>query len=347
MLTAGETISTALRVYVNPGLNNVDDDTELRFRAQVGLRSVMAMAETLAPYWWRHGTGTVSLGAGDGYGSMPADFGSFGHEGQVYISGQNLPELEWIAPQVLEALRIATALTAAYPRQYTLRGKTALGLSQIQVWPTNVGVVTLALKNYRKEVPYPVDYPGAPSAVDSQVAGNLNGSYTWKLTNVTALGETEAGPASAAISLSSMQATVTIPVSEAKRAVTSRKLYRTIASGTAYLLVATISDNTTTTYTDNIADGSLGDAEPAIAAAVSGTESFPEDFHELVLLDGLVTRLMSSQGDMRDAGMTQAWKGMVRRMWAEQRQGQNRPEGMVPYAQGSLSHGRRVRLLSA
>jgi hypothetical protein len=345
MYTAGEIISTALRVYVNPGANNVDDDAELRFRAAVGLRSVMAAAETLAPYWWRHADGTVSLGAGDGFGSLPGNFGSFGYEGQVYISGQNLPELEWVQPEAIEALRIATSLAAPFPRNYTLKGKTSLGLSQIQVWPTNPGAVTLAVKNYRIRVPYPIDYPSAPSAV-AGAAGNLNGDYTWKLTNVTADGETEAGAVSASVSLTSTAATVTIPVSES-RYVTSRKLYRTIASGTAWLLVATISDNTTVTYTDDVADGSLGDAAPAITAAVSGTEAFPEDFHELVLLDGTVTKLMSSQGDLRDAGMTQAWKSMVRRMWAEQKQGQNRPEGMVPYGLGSLPHGRRVRLLDA
>jgi len=40
--------------------------------------------------------------------------------------------------------------------------------------------------------------------------------------------------------------------------VTSRKLYRTAADGTTYLLLATIANNTATTYTDNIADASLG-----------------------------------------------------------------------------------------
>lgn len=38
----------------------------------------------------------------------------------------------------------------------------------------------------------------------------------------------------------------------------ARKLYRTVANGEIYLHVATISDNTTTTYTDNIPDTELG-----------------------------------------------------------------------------------------
>ena len=47
---------------------------------------------------------------------------------------------------------------------------------------------------------------------------------------------------------------------------TERRLYRTEGGGTAYKRLATISDNTTTTYADNIADGSLGVAAPAVAS---------------------------------------------------------------------------------
>jgi uncharacterized phiE125 gp8 family phage protein len=45
-------------------------------------------------------------------------------------------------------------------------------------------------------------------------------------------------------------------------AVTSRKLYRTAAGGSTYMLLATIANNTATTYTDNIADASLGVGAP-------------------------------------------------------------------------------------
>jgi len=44
---------------------------------------------------------------------------------------------------------------------------------------------------------------------------------------------------------------------------TARKIYRTDANGSALKLLATIADNTTTTYTDNIADSSLGAAIPS------------------------------------------------------------------------------------
>ena len=46
-------------------------------------------------------------------------------------------------------------------------------------------------------------------------------------------------------------------------AVTSRKVYRTIAGGAQLKLVTTLADNTTTSYLDAIADGSLGANAPA------------------------------------------------------------------------------------
>lgn len=45
---------------------------------------------------------------------------------------------------------------------------------------------------------------------------------------------------------------------------TNRKIYRTEGGGSSYKLLATLADNTTTTYTDDIADGSLADAYPAV-----------------------------------------------------------------------------------
>jgi hypothetical protein len=43
---------------------------------------------------------------------------------------------------------------------------------------------------------------------------------------------------------------------------TARNIYRTVAGGSAYLFVATINDNTTTTYTDTTNDAGLGANQP-------------------------------------------------------------------------------------
>ena len=51
--------------------------------------------------------------------------------------------------------------------------------------------------------------------------------------------------------------------------VTTRRIYRTTAGGSTYKLVATIADNVTTTYTDNVADGSLGANAPSTNTAAA------------------------------------------------------------------------------
>lgn len=65
------------------------------------------------------------------------------------------------------------------------------------------------------------------------------------------------------------QATVTLPVST-DPATVGRKLYRTTAGGSTFSLVATIANNTATSYDDNVADGSLGAAAPSANTATKG-----------------------------------------------------------------------------
>ncbi len=93
-------------------------------------------------------------------------------------------------------------------------------------------------------------------------AGNVdNGTHYYKITFVNEAGETELGTNSNSVTVSDNttdgQVSLTdIPVSTSG-SVTARKIYRTKAGDSNYYLVDTISDNTTTTYTDNIADSSL------------------------------------------------------------------------------------------
>jgi uncharacterized phiE125 gp8 family phage protein len=110
--------------------------------------------------------------------------------------------------------------------------------------------------------------PTAPTVAlaSPAVPGNVeNGAHRYRVTFVTADGETEGGVISSAVTVADKTvngqvALTAIPVGGS--AVTSRKLYRTTAGGSTYLLLATIADNTTTIYTDNIADASLGAAVP-------------------------------------------------------------------------------------
>jgi uncharacterized phiE125 gp8 family phage protein len=110
--------------------------------------------------------------------------------------------------------------------------------------------------------------PTAPTvALASPAApGNVeNGAHRYRVTFVTADGETDGGTISSAVTVADKTVNGQVAVSAIPvggSAVTSRKLYRTVAGGSTYLLLATIADNTTTTYTDNIADASLGAAVP-------------------------------------------------------------------------------------
>lgn len=98
-------------------------------------------------------------------------------------------------------------------------------------------------------------------------AGNVeNGAHRYLATFVTADGETEAGTVSSAVTVADKTVNGKVQLSAIPLGglgVTSRKLYRTAAGGSTYLLLATLADNTTTTYLDNIADASLGAGAPS------------------------------------------------------------------------------------
>jgi len=100
---------------------------------------------------------------------------------------------------------------------------------------------------------------GACTAADSGVAGVLNGAYDYKVTYLYH-GFEESNPSSASNNVAVVNKKMnltSIPVS-GNSFVTARKIYRTLAGGSIYYYVDTISDNSTTTYLDNIADSGLG-----------------------------------------------------------------------------------------
>jgi hypothetical protein len=106
--------------------------------------------------------------------------------------------------------------------------------------------------------------PGALTAAVGAATG-LTGTYYYQVTYVTPLGETQAGTVSTVVSPSNQKVNLSsIPVSS-DTTVTGRNIYRTVAAGTGFkYLVTNLLNNTTTTYIDNIADGSLGAAAPLV-----------------------------------------------------------------------------------
>lgn len=111
--------------------------------------------------------------------------------------------------------------------------------------------------------------PAAPTAALASPAapGNVdNGAHRYLTTFVTADGETEAGDATAAVTVADKTVNGQVSLTNIATGgalVTSRKVYRTVAAGSVYKLLTTIANNTATTYTDNIADSALGADAPS------------------------------------------------------------------------------------
>ncbi len=113
----------------------------------------------------------------------------------------------------------------------------------------------------RMGIPAPTSGPVAAS----QATGKLTGAYQYAVGFVNSgLVEGNVSPLSASFTAASATIRVsTIPVAPTSYGVTARRLYRYMAGQIDQLYrVATISDNTTTTYDDNIADADLGVEAP-------------------------------------------------------------------------------------
>jgi hypothetical protein len=98
--------------------------------------------------------------------------------------------------------------------------------------------------------------PSTAPTVATGAAGNLTGNYYYRVSFVYSGSESNCGTASSVVAPSSQKVNLTnIPTGGT--GCTQRKLYRTKAGATVYYELATINDNTTTTYTDDDVDDLL------------------------------------------------------------------------------------------
>lgn len=110
-------------------------------------------------------------------------------------------------------------------------------------------------------IPNPGD-PAAPTAAVNATAGNLSGTYEYAVTFVTAGGETLPSPVSNAVNPINQQVNLTgIPLGGP--GTTARNIYRDRNGLGNWRLVATISNNTATTFTDNVTNATH-DANPVM-----------------------------------------------------------------------------------
>lgn len=122
---------------------------------------------------------------------------------------------------------------------------------------------------FATETEVTIPNPGVPTALTATaaaVAGNLSGAYEYQVSFTTAAGETLVGDTSTPVEPTNQQVDLTnIPIGGA--GTLYRKIYRRRNGIDPYKLVTVIADNTTTIYTDNIAEGSLTTPPPSVDTA--------------------------------------------------------------------------------
>jgi hypothetical protein len=107
--------------------------------------------------------------------------------------------------------------------------------------------------------------------------GSITGVYSYKVVYVSKYGQlSNAGPSSVPITAASnLQIALTrIPISPDSQ-VTARRIYRTVGNGSVWLFLDELLDNTTTVYTDIVADGSLSNETAPQAGDFADDNSVP------------------------------------------------------------------------
>jgi hypothetical protein len=119
---------------------------------------------------------------------------------------------------------------------------------------------------------YNVTKPGSnPSPIAGAATGALAvaSTYGYKVTFGDGFGETEPSTAGSALTSGTGSMDISSIAVSTNSVVTSRRLYRTVANGAVYKYLATIQDNSTTTYTDLASDAALGANAPLVNTADS------------------------------------------------------------------------------
>ena len=128
-----------------------------------------------------------------------------------------------------------------------------------------------------------------PTAVDEGTAGNPNGAYYYKCTygnSVTGF-ESDPGPVSAEVTVTSKKITVGNFAASADPQVDRIFVYRTLAGGSRWLLVDEAND-TDSSYLDNMADADLG-VEIAETNGVPPLARFMEVYNGMIVYAGLAS----------------------------------------------------------
>jgi uncharacterized phage protein gp47/JayE len=171
-------------------------------------------------------------------------------------------------------------------------GGTSVPLGSQFAAPQTGGEALLFNTTELKTIPNP-GIPSAPTTAAGS-AGNVSATVEYAVTFTTAAGETAIGSSSSPLVVSSKQVNLTaIPLGGT--GTVGRKIYRR-ENGGAWKYVATLANNSATTYTDNILTGSLGGAPPtdSTAEAVAIATESDEPGIEYNVAVGTITDVSSS-----------------------------------------------------
>ncbi len=171
---------------------------------------------------------------------------------------------------------IAYADMQCQPYQRTYPYPTSWNASYPVLW---IERILYPLQVYGSQFSAPASAPSA--AIQS--GGNMGaGTYKYLVTYLTQGGETTQGPSVTVITdsghktvaLSSIP-TATSGTANSNNYVIGRSIYRTLLNGSVYYYLTTLTDNTTTTYTDSAADSTLTGMPQPPSINTSGLMNYP------------------------------------------------------------------------
>lgn len=163
------------------------------------------------------------------------------------------------APATTDTARVTVRFTndsATSTRVYLRRAQAEIGSVSL----FRGGTEDVYVNPYGK-VPAPAAFNNDKSVVGG---GNVNaGTHSYKITFVGPWGETEGSAASTVFTLGGASTVGLLSIPLGPQGTTQRKIYRTAAGNAApWKLAVTVANNTATTASDNVADGSLGVSVP-------------------------------------------------------------------------------------
>lgn len=226
----------------------------------------------------------------------------------IFIQTANLVELRRHGEQY--GLEIKPGALASGTLRFAGSGGTVIDAgSEVAAEPI-IGLPLYYRTTSQVVIPDP-GVPTAPTAADSGSAGNpLAGTYEYAISFTTTDGETAPGPSSTPITTASARQINLTAIPLGGPGTVGRKIYRQ-RDGGGYKFVATLANNTTVIYTDNIAEGALGAAplEDSTAEAITATgeaESPGADYNALV---GTITQLTDITDGVTSVTNTTAFIG--------------------------------------